>query len=206
MYAPDGGDFRGKNVAGHYTHTPSGPKMVSTACSKPNWTLEPRNPDCLVLQATSRRILHKFCATALMFTHCLLVSLGLLAGASELSRPKSFDCGTNTAHTSDEFLKTIAELHGKPNSGSPAARAAPVARNANTGPISVDTVFHIVAKTDEKSSITNKMPSAQLNALNTAYKPYDISFNLINVTWPINDAWAVDEKADDHAMKKGLRQ
>jgi hypothetical protein len=55
-------------------------------------------------------------------------------------------------------------------------------------------------------SETNKMPSAQLNALNTAYKPYDISFNLINVTWSINDAWAVGEKADDHAMKKGLRQ
>jgi hypothetical protein len=140
-----------------------------------------------------------------MLLHILLALLSVLVAASDPSRPKPFDCGTNTAHASDEFLKTISELHGNPASGSLAARAASVARD-DTKPIAVDAVFHIIAKNDKKSTITNDMPSAQIDALNTAYKPYDISFDLINVTWTTNDAWAVGEKADDDAMKKALRQ
>lgn len=144
------------------------------------------------------------CATS-MLTHLLLASLGLLALASD--SPPPFDCGTNTEHASDDFLNTIASLHDKSHSGSPAARAfALAARDAAKGPISVDAVFHIVAKTDKKDSITNAMPSAQLDALNKAYAPYEISFNLINVTWNTNDAWAVGVKADDDEMKKTLRQ
>jgi hypothetical protein len=139
-----------------------------------------------------------------MFTHVLLASLGLLAAASEPH--KSFDCGTDTSHASDDFLKTIQALHGKPNTGSPAARAALAARDAPSGPIAVDAVFHIVATAAKKSTITNDMPSAQLDALNQAYKPHDISFNLINVTWTTNDAWAVGDKPADDAMKKALRQ
>jgi hypothetical protein len=50
------------------------------------------------------------------------------------------------------------------------------------------------------------MPSTQLKALNDAYAPYNIQFNLINVTWTTNDAWAVGEKDDDTAMKNSLRQ
>ncbi|KAF1844773.1 uncharacterized protein K460DRAFT_282492 [Cucurbitaria berberidis CBS 394.84] len=136
----------------------------------------------------------------------LLASLGLLATASD---PKTFDCGTDTAHASDDFLKTIEALHGKTSSGSPAARAALAARDtakANTGPIAIDAVFHIVAKDANKGTITNDMPSAQLDSLNESYKPYDITFNLINVTWTTNDAWAVGATADDTEMKKSLRQ
>lgn len=146
-----------------------------------------------------------FFATRLMFNHLLLASLGLLAAASEPSRPY-FDCGTNTAHASDHFLETISSLHGNSNAGSPAARAALAARDSSTEPITVDAVFHIVATTASKASITNDMPSAQLDTLNAAYKPYDISFNLINVTWTTNDAWAVGEGSADDDMKKSLRQ
>jgi hypothetical protein len=32
------------------------------------------------------------------------------------------------------------------------------------------------------------MPGTQLKALNDAYAPYNIQFNLINVTWTTNDA------------------
>ena len=142
----------------------------------------------------------------LMLSHLLLASLGLLAAASEPSRPAAFDCGTNTEHASEDFLNTIASLHGSSNSGSPAARAALAARDKATGPITVDAVFHIVSKTSSKDSVTNSMPSAQLDALNEAYKPYDITFNLINVTWTANDAWAVGNKPDDDDMKKSLRQ
>ncbi|KAH3915152.1 hypothetical protein HBI56_014870 [Parastagonospora nodorum] len=138
---------------------------------------------------------------AAMFTHILLASLGLLASAT-----KSFDCGTDTKHASDEFLQTIQALHGGSKGGSPAARAALAARDEPSGPIKIDAVFHIVATSAKKSTITNSMPSAQIDALNEAYKPHDITFNLINVTWTTNDDWAVGDKPADDAMKKALRQ
>lgn len=141
-----------------------------------------------------------------MFTQLLLASLAVLAAADQPSRPKTFDCGTDTAHASDDFIKSVEALHGKQNSGSHAARAALIARDTPSGPIAIDAVFHIVATTAKKDIITNDMPNAQLDALNKAYKPYDISFNLINVTWTTNDQWAVGAKPDDDAMKKALRQ
>jgi hypothetical protein len=102
-------------------------------------------------------------------------------------------------------LKTTEALHsGCPSSGSPAVHAARAA--AATGPISVDAVFNIVAKANSKASVTNAMPSPRLTALNTAYTPYNIQFNSINVTWTTNDAWAVGEKDDDTAMKNSLCQ
>ena len=139
----------------------------------------------------------------------LACSLGLLAAASEpSSQHKPFDCGTNTEHASEDFLKTIQALHDKTESGSLAARAALAARDAAaTDPINIDAVFHIVATSTAKSSIKNDMPSSQLGALNTAYKPYNIQFNLINVTWATNDTWAIGANtADDLAMKQSLRQ
>ena len=93
----------------------------------------------------------------------LLASLGVLALAGEqASHVKAFDCGTDTSHTSEDFLKTIEAFHGgNPNSGSPAARAALAARDkADTSSISIDAVFHVVEKAASKSSITNAMHSA----------------------------------------------
>ncbi|KAF2865557.1 hypothetical protein BDV95DRAFT_506861 [Massariosphaeria phaeospora] len=134
----------------------------------------------------------------------LLASLGLLSAASD---PKPFDCGTDTAHASEDFLNTIASLHDGQTSGSPAARAALAARDKdNNSAITVDAVFHIVAKKDKKADITDDMPQAQLDSLNESYKPYGIDFNLINVTWNTNDAWAVGDKDADLEMKKALRQ
>ncbi|KAF2660876.1 zincin [Lophiostoma macrostomum CBS 122681] len=136
----------------------------------------------------------------------LLASLGLLAAAAD-PKPKPFDCGTNTEHASPDFLKSIQALHGGANNGSPAARAALVARDKdNNSAIAVEAVFHIVAKTGETADITNDMPSAQLDALNAAYKDYGISFTLKNVTWTTNDAWAVGDGSSDLDMKKALRQ
>jgi hypothetical protein len=138
-----------------------------------------------------------------MLKHILLASLGLLAAAVEPPTPVAFDCGTNVAHAGADFMKTIQELHGDKKSGSHTSRAALVARD---NPINIDAVFHIVSSTDMKDAITNDMPSGQLDALNKAYNPYNIHFNLINTTWTVNDAWA---KADlDHLgdMKAALRQ
>ncbi|KAF2243334.1 zincin [Trematosphaeria pertusa] len=145
-----------------------------------------------------------------MIKQLLLASLGLLALAAADSsnpQPKPFDCGTDTAHASEDFLNTIQSLHSNQASGSPAARAALAARDKdNNSAISVDAVFHIVAKQDKKGDITNDMPQAQLDALNEAYKDYGIQFNLINITWNTNDAWAVGDKDADLEMKKALRQ
>ncbi|KAL1602532.1 hypothetical protein SLS60_005948 [Paraconiothyrium brasiliense] len=160
-----------------------------------------------------------------MFKSLLLASLGLglLAAAAQNAttpattpatppRPKQFDCGTNTQHADSHFLDTIKGLHqgGNNNGGSPAQRAKrnellARAKDNNTA-ITVDAVFHIVAKPSNKDDISNDMPQAQIDALNTAYKDYGISFNLINVTWTQNDKWAVGATDDDTAMKKALRQ
>lgn len=147
-----------------------------------------------------------------MWKHLLLASPLNLALLVNAGTPAPFDCGTNVDHASDHFLSTIQELHSgssPPSGGSLAARSgAVVARTTkdNNSAITVDAVFHIVAKTDKKDDITNDMPSAQLDALNAAYKSYAISFNLLNVTWTVNDAWAVGDKDADSDMKKALRQ
>jgi hypothetical protein len=143
-----------------------------------------------------------------MIKRLLLASLGLLTlAAASNPRPKHFDCGTDTSHASEDFLKSIAALHDNNKKGSHAARAAPIARGKdNNSAITVEAVFHIVAKTESKGDISNDMPSAQLDALNEAYKDYGIQFDLINVTWNTNDAWAVGDKDADLAMKKALRQ
>ncbi|KAF2002978.1 hypothetical protein P154DRAFT_107851 [Amniculicola lignicola CBS 123094] len=136
----------------------------------------------------------------------LLASLGLLARAAN-PQVKSFDCGTDTSHASASYLESIAALHGGKKNGSPAARAALVARETNNNThIEIEVVFHIVAKADKKSSITNDMPEGQLDALNAAYKDYGFSFNLIDVTWNTNDAWAVGDGNSDMEMKKALRK
>lgn len=137
-----------------------------------------------------------------MRTFIFLASLGLLARARSTAK---FDCGTDTAHASDDFIKTVESLHGgTAASGSAASRAALLARDA--APLTIDIVFHIVAKEASKASITDDMPKAQLDSLNESYNPYAISFNLINVTWTTNDDWAVGGGDPDTAMKKALRQ
>lgn len=85
-----------------------------------------------------------------------------------------------------------------------AARAAEIA--ARDDPVKIQAVFHIVMTDAAKDSITNAMPQAQLDSLNESYNPYNIQFELQNVTWTTNDAWAVGKGDDDTNMKKSLRQ
>ncbi len=130
-----------------------------------------------------------------------LASVGLLAFVAAEDKP--FDCGTGTESADPSFLDTIQSLHDGKASGSLAARAALTARDDK---INIDAVFHIVMTDVAKDSITNAMPTSQLDALNSAFNPYNIHFNLLNVTWTTNDAWAIGAKPDDDAMKKALRQ
>ncbi|ORX99821.1 hypothetical protein BCR34DRAFT_495162 [Clohesyomyces aquaticus] len=152
-----------------------------------------------------------------MHKHILLASLAAFLASSTIatdphpspspnSDTKPFACGTDTTHASDHFLSTISALHKGKDTGSPAARAAALsARDGDSA--SIDVVFHIVATTASKSAITNDMPSDQVSAMNKAYNPNGISFNLINVTWTVNDDWASAGAGDvDVEMKKSLRQ
>ncbi|PVI01987.1 zincin [Periconia macrospinosa] len=143
----------------------------------------------------------------------LLTSVGVFLSHLTLTTAQAFDCGTDTSHASEHFLSTISSLHSPQTNGSPAARAASIlttrdttSQKDNNTAITIDTIFHIVATPSKKSTITNDMPSAQLDALNAAYNPYDITFNLVNVTWTTNEAWAVGASPADAEMKKSLRQ
>lgn len=139
-----------------------------------------------------------------MIIYALVASLGLWVAVD--ATPPAFDCGTRIAHASPNFLKTIQDLHGETKRGFPAGHGSLIIRDHNT-PITVDAVFHMVATSAQKDSITNEMPSAQLDSLNESYKPYGISFNLINVTWTTNDKWAMGATTDDDdEMKQTLRQ
>ncbi|KAJ4990649.1 metalloprotease [Stagonosporopsis vannaccii] len=137
-----------------------------------------------------------------------LASLGLLASAADPkpsdSAGKNFDCGTGTQSADQSYLETIQQLHDGKAKGSLAARAAELA--ARDDPVKIQAVFHIVMTEAAKDSITNAMPQAQLDSLNESYNPYNIQFELQNVTWNTNDAWAVGSGDDDANMKKSLRQ
>jgi hypothetical protein len=50
------------------------------------------------------------------------------------------------------------------------------------------------------------MPDLQIAALNKMYNPVGFSFNLVNTTWTINDAWATGASDDMNNMKQALRQ
>lgn len=143
-----------------------------------------------------------------MRTPFLLASLGLLASAADPqpsgTPDKPFDCGTGTQSADQSYLDTIQQLHDGKAKGSLAARAAVLA--ARDDPVKIQAVFHIVMTDAAKDSITNAMPQAQLDSLNAAYNPYNIQFELQNVTWNTNNAWAVGKGDDDSNMKQTLRQ
>lgn len=138
-----------------------------------------------------------------MYKPLLLASLSLLASATDY---KHFDCGTDSSAATKDFLDTVQSLHSNTPHGSPAARAASLlARDAS--PITVLAIFHIVTSTTKKNDITPQMAQDQMHALNGAYNAYNIRFSLANLTWTINDAWALSvTDADDLAMKQALRQ
>jgi len=121
-----------------------------------------------------------------------------------------FDCGNNQSHASDHLLETVKALHVNAYTGPPSAklraRALEARQAAASGSIVIPTVFHIVTTTGKKDSIGPDTPSLQIAAMNKAYAPVGFSFNLINTTNTVNDAWAVGSGDDINAMKKALRQ
>ncbi|KAF2085778.1 zincin [Saccharata proteae CBS 121410] len=135
----------------------------------------------------------------------LLASLGALATAADNATDiKHFNCGHDKSHASDNLLAYIKDnnLHQRTyeNVGSAAARAK--ARRDN---IAVDAYFHIVTTQAKAGQFTQDMATKQVNAMNTAYNPHGISFNLKGTTISANDKWAVGATDDMTAMKSALR-
>lgn len=134
-----------------------------------------------------------------------LAGLFVSALATDTREYQHFDCGVNITHASSHFNATIHALHEGVHHhvGSASHKASTHARAV--APIIVNTAFHVVTKAASAGTITPAMVTAQINALNTAYNPYNVQFVLVNTTYTANDAWAVGEGADGDAMKAALR-
>ncbi|KAH7304724.1 hypothetical protein B0I35DRAFT_516675 [Stachybotrys elegans] len=70
-------------------------------------------------------------------------------------------------------------------------------------PIVVDTYFHVVSSASSRF-ISEAQIQAQLEYLNEAYAPQEVSFNLLNTTFTVNSQWAAGN--GELAMKRALRQ
>ncbi|KAF4982292.1 hypothetical protein FZEAL_2078 [Fusarium zealandicum] len=70
-------------------------------------------------------------------------------------------------------------------------------------PISVDTYFHVVSSSASKY-ISQSQLQDQLEYMNQAYAPHDVSFNLVDTTFTTNSNWAAGN--NEVAMKRQLRQ
>jgi len=70
----------------------------------------------------------------------------------------------------------------------------------------VDTYFHVVAAGKDVSDgyVSQETMTKQLAAMNSAFEPYGIQFNLKGTDWTINKRWAIDQKTKK--MKRTLRK
>lgn len=124
---------------------------------------------------------------------------------------KTFSCGTRFRHGSDDFNKTLHTLqkgqhaHGRKQGGTrrPGALAG---RQTVPAPIVVPTYFHVLQSAAKAGTVTDQMAADQAAALNKAYNPYGISFNLLGTDYTTNDAWAVAAGPDMDAAKAALRK
>lgn len=129
---------------------------------------------------------------------------GTASSGSGTKKYKHFECGTTIANATEDLIKTSKELLRNRHKGSPAGLGS--LHQRRQGPIVVNVYFHVVTKTESAGSITQEMATQQIQALNVAYNPYDIQFNLQDTTFTVNDAWAVGADADDQVMKQTLRK
>ncbi|KAF4556879.1 Extracellular metalloprotease-like protein 1 [Elsinoe fawcettii] len=122
----------------------------------------------------------------------------------------AFDCGVGVGSADPNFLATISKLDAANDtvSSSAARTFSHISRlfTRQTKAIEVPTYFHILTKTSNSASVTQKMITDQIIALNAAYSPHSITFKLLGTTINANDAWAVAAGQDMDNMKAALRQ
>lgn len=115
---------------------------------------------------------------------------------------KHFECGTTgDTHATPDFVKTISHL-----SKVDASPMRFLRKRANAR-INVDTYIHVVTTAAKAGTIGQSSINAQMQAMNAAYNPFNIHFNLAGSDITSNDAWAVGATdAADINMKTALRQ
>ncbi|KAI9149627.1 metalloprotease MEP1 [Paramyrothecium foliicola] len=80
---------------------------------------------------------------------------------------------------------------------------AQLGSHTKRAPIVVDTYFHVVSSSRARF-ITEAQVQRQLEYLNQAYAPHEISFNLIATDFTVNTSWAAGN--GEMAMKRSLRK
>ena len=106
-------------------------------------------------------------------------------------------CAVSHDQATEHFKLSIRALQTKQKASAVGSRApAALTRRAVQNPITINTYFHVITTTSAASTITQTMADAQAAALNAAYNPIGITFNLVNTSFTTNDAWAVADGAD----------
>ena len=115
-------------------------------------------------------------------------------------------CGVDHDQASEHFKRTVKSLHARHESSAVGARApAALVRRQLQQPITINTYFHVISSIAKANEITQQMADEQNKALNAAYNPVGITFNLVNTSFTTNDAWAVAEGPAMDELKIALR-
>jgi len=115
-------------------------------------------------------------------------------------------CAVQNDQATEHFKRTVKSLHEKHKSAAVGARApAALVRRQLQQPITINAYFHVITSTAKANTITQQMANDQVTAMNTAYNPIGITFNLVNTSFTTNDAWAIADGADMDALKAALR-
>jgi hypothetical protein len=150
----------------------------------------------------------------------LVALTSLLALASSLPQDagydttiKHFDCRTTKANASQHLINKHEELHlqslnsiNQPGNwvGSAAGKARRfLTKRAST--VTVPVYFHVVTGEDSasKALVNQGMATAQIQAMNMAYRPTGFQFQLLGTDFSANDSWAT---GDDPGMQSTLRE
>lgn len=125
----------------------------------------------------------------------VVMAVGAMAAAAPSQRGRK--CGSPGNNE-------IAVLNRNASAIEAANAAAGLVESAAT--LVVDTYFHVVAVGKEVSDgyISQESMTKQFAAMNKAFEPYGIQFNLKGTDWTINKNWGVDLKTKK--MKKTLRK
>lgn len=132
----------------------------------------------------------------------LTSSLALLALATSSLAERS-RCGAHEPH--DALVK---EHEAQEMEDRKTDIASGYSRESTTGSIEVTTYAHIVTTKEHAMSYTFEQVNDQLAVLNDAYNRYGISFNHVNTSYSVNNAWGtVSESTDTELrMKRALRR
>lgn len=120
---------------------------------------------------------------------------------------KHFDCDVQMGQATQDFKTRVRLMHSAHRAGAIGSRAAAAAsRKTLATPLNVNAYFHIITTTAKAGTITQQMANDQVTAMNVAYKPMGLTFNLVNTSITANDAWAVGVGSDMDALKAALRR